>query len=140
MTGSNDFPIDHLGIAVASIDEALRFYQEQLGMTLLGRETVKHERVHVALLAAGGSRLELLEPTEPESAVGKFLAKRGPGLHHLALLVPDLAAHAARLEAGGARLLNAPRRGAGGHLYVFVHPAATCGVLLELIQQEEHQS
>ena len=87
------------------------------------------------MLPAGESRIELLEPTEPDSPVGKFLEKRGPGLHHVALKVPDLAAAVSRLRAAGARLLNEPRAGAGGHLNVFVHPASAGGVLLELIQE-----
>jgi methylmalonyl-CoA epimerase len=132
MTGSNS--IDHLGIAVRSIDRALEFYQEQLGLSVGVRETVEHEKVHVAMLPLDGSRIELLEPTEADSPVGKFLDKRGEGLHHVALKVPDLNAAVERLRASGARLLNEPRAGAGGHLYVFVHPASASGVLLELIQ------
>ena len=128
------FSIDHLGIAVKSLDEASSFY-EQLGLSVAHRETVLHERVHVAMLPAGESRLELLEPTDADSAIGKFLEKRGPGLHHVALRVPDLTAAVERLRASGARLLGEPRTGAGGHLYVFVHPASTGGVLLELIQE-----
>ena len=101
---------------------------------MAARETVAHEKVHVAMLPLGGSRIELLEPTEADSPVGRFLDKRGEGLHHVALKVPDLNAAVERLRASGARLLNEPRAGAGGHLYVFVHPASTGGVLLELIQ------
>ncbi len=126
--------IDHLGIAVRSIDEALRFYQDQLGLTTAARETVTQEKVNVAMLPLEGSRIELLEPTEQDSPVGKFLNKRGEGLHHVALKVPDLTAAVDRLKNAGARLLNEPRAGAGGHLYVFVHPSSTGGVLLELIQ------
>ena len=127
--------IDHLGIAVKSIDTALNFYTSQLGMEVSLRETVPHEKVNVAMLPAGGPRLELLEPTEPDSVIGKYLEKRGEGLHHVALLVPDLAAAVQRLKASGARILNEPRQGAGGHEYCFVHPASTGGVLLELIQE-----
>ena len=101
------------------------------------RETVTEEQVNVAMLAAGGPRLELLEPTEPDSVIGRFLQQRGEGLHHVALRVPDLNATIERLRAAGARLLCEPRTGAGGHQYVFVHPASTGGVLLELIQNEE---
>ena len=137
MTGSNatEAQIDHLGIAVRSIDQALRFYGEQLGLAEAGRETVAQEKVRVAMLPLAGSRIELLEPTEADSPVGRFLDKRGEGLHHVALKVPDLAAAVERLRAAGARILNEPRAGAGGHLYVFIHPASTGGVLLELIQQ-----
>ncbi|HUQ91702.1 MAG TPA: methylmalonyl-CoA epimerase [Bryobacteraceae bacterium] len=132
----SDFSIDHLGIAVRSIEQALTFYRTQLGMSVSSRETVEHEQVRVAMLPAGASRLELLEPTQPDSTIGRFLDKRGEGLHHVALKVPDLDAAVARLKESGARILNEPQTGAGGHLYVFVHPASTGGVLLELIQQE----
>jgi len=88
----------------------------------------------VAMLPAGTSRIELLEPLDADSTIAKFLAKRGPGLHHVAMRVPDLHAAARRLESAGARLLGTPRRGAGGHLYVFIHPASGGGVLWELIQ------
>src|ERR1700722_8025734 len=135
MTGPNKFEIDHLGIAVRSLDAALEFYQEHLGLAASPRETVEQEKVNVVMLPAGGSRIELLEATGPDSVVAKFIEKRGEGLHHVALKVPDLAATVERLRTGGARLLNEPRAGAGGHLYVFVHPSSTGGVLLELIQR-----
>jgi LAO/AO transport system kinase len=128
--------IDHLGIAVDSIERALAFY-ESIGLAATHRETVATEKVHVAMLPAGESRIELLEPAAPDSPISKFLEKRGPGLHHVALKVPDLPAAVERLRASGARLLNEPRVGAGGHLYVFVHPASAGGVLLELIQENE---
>jgi LAO/AO transport system kinase len=134
---SGSLRIDHLGIAVKSIDEALQFYERQLGMRVALREVVAQERVKVAMLPAGGPRLELLEPDGPDSVIGRFLEKRGEGLHHVALRVPDLAAAVERLRSGGARILNEPRRGAGGHEYVFVHPSSTGGVLLELIQDSE---
>jgi methylmalonyl-CoA epimerase len=134
MSGSST-KIDHLGIAVRSIDQALRFYRDQLGLTVSLRETVDVEKVHAALLPVGESRIELLEASQPDSVIAKFIEKRGEGLHHVALTVPDLNAAVERLKAAGARLLNEPRAGAGGHLYVFVHPASTGGVLLELIQE-----
>lgn len=137
---NGDFRIDHLGIAVKSLESALRFYEGQLGMRVSMRETVAHEKVNLAMLPAGESRIELLEPTETESPVGQFLLKRGEGLHHVALRVPDLAATLARLREAGARLLNEPRPGAGGHVYVFVHPASAGGVLLELIEDREEQN
>ena len=127
--------IDHLGIAVKSLDESLKFYRDQLGLEVSLRETVEHEKVNVAMLPLGEPRIELLEPTTPDSVIGKFLDKRGEGLHHIAIRVPDLIASVAKLKSSGARLLNEPRQGAGGHLYVFVHPQSTGGVLLELIQQ-----
>jgi methylmalonyl-CoA epimerase len=135
MAGSNNFKIDHLGIAVRSLDTALAFYEKQLGFSAGLRETVEQEKVTVAMLPAGESRIELLEATEPDSVIAKFIHKRGEGLHHVAIKVPDLASAVARLKSGGARLLNEPQRGAGGHLYVFVHPSSTGGVLLELIQE-----
>ena len=135
MAGSNTFRIDHLGIAVRSLDAALQFYEQQLGLQVTLRETVPQEKVNIAMLPAGGPRIELLEATEPDSVIGKFVDKRGEGLHHVALKVPDLNDTVARLKTSGARLLNEPRPGAGGHLYVFVHPSSTGGVLLELIQE-----
>jgi len=130
--------IDHLGIAVKSLDQALRFYEEQLGLPVALRETVIEEKVNVAMLpvgvAQGEPRIELLEASEPGSVIAKFIEKRGEGIHHIALKVPDLAAAVERLRTSGARILNEPRAGAGGHLYVFVHPSSTGGVLLELIQ------
>jgi LAO/AO transport system kinase len=126
--------IDHLGIAVRSLDEALKFYESQLGLPLSMRESVEQERVNVAMLPMGGPRIELLEAAESDSVIAKFIEKRGEGLHHVALKVPDLLNAVERLRSSGARILNDPQTGAGGHLYVFVHPASTGGVLLELIQ------
>jgi LAO/AO transport system kinase len=126
--------LDHLGIAVTRLADAIAFY-ETIGLHVTHRETVPQEKVHVAMLPAGGSRIELIEPAAADSPISKFLKTRGPGLHHVALLVPDLDAAVTRLRANGAKLLNEPRPGAGGHLYVFVHPASTGGVLLELIQE-----
>jgi len=135
MAGSNTFKIDHLGIAVRSIDTALEFYEKQLGFPVGLRQTVEQEKVRVAMLPAGSSRIELLEATEPDSVIAKFVEKKGEGLHHVALKVPNLTAMVVQLKASGARVLNDPRPGAGGHLYVFVHPSSTGGVLLELIQE-----
>jgi GTPase len=126
--------IDHLGIAVKSVDQALQFYQEQLGLPVSLRENVVKEKVNVAMLPLGEPRIELLEASALDSVIAKFIEKRGEGLHHVALKVPDLHAAVARLQTAGARILNEPRAGAGGHLYVFVHPSSTGGVLLELIQ------
>jgi methylmalonyl-CoA epimerase len=135
MRGLNEMRIDHLGIAVNSLEKALGFYEQQLGLSVSLRETVEQEKVKVAMLPAGDSRIELLEATGPDSVIAKFIEKRGEGLHHVALKVPDLGATVARLKTNGVRLLNDPRPGAGGHLYVFVHPSSTGGVLLELIQE-----
>jgi methylmalonyl-CoA epimerase len=131
--------IDHLGIAVRNLDEGLRFYEQMLGLTVSHRETVAAEQVSVAMLPAGpepsSPRIELLESAAENSVIAKFIEKRGPGLHHIALRVDHLDAAVQRLKDAGARLLNEPRRGVGGHLYVFVHPASAGGVLLELIQK-----
>jgi LAO/AO transport system kinase len=130
------FAIDHLGIAVQNIDEALRFYQGALGMGQATRETVAGEKVHVAMLEAGESRIELLEAMDETSTIARFIEKRGAGIHHVAMRVRDLQMAVAGIVAGGGRVLGEPKIGAGGHKYVFVHPATTGGVLLELI--EEH--
>jgi GTPase len=132
--------IDHLGVAVPSLDVALAFWQGQLGVPASPPETVPAEQVRVVMLPAGGPCVELLEPSAPDSVIAKYLEQRGPGIHHVALRVPDLAAVVIRLRAAGARIVNEPRTGAGGHQYVFVHPASTGGVLLELIQDQEEQS
>jgi methylmalonyl-CoA epimerase len=133
MAGSTS--IDHLGIAVRSLDDALRFWRDQLGLSVSLRETVEIEKVHVAMLPTGDSRIELLEASTPDSVIARFIEKRGEGLHHVALKVPDLKSAVERLKAAGAKLLNEPRAGAGGHMYVFVHPSSAGGVLLELIQE-----
>ncbi len=127
--------IDHLGIAVRSIDKALEFYRDQLGLSLAMRESVPVEKVEAAMLPVGESRIELLEASEADSVIAKFIEKRGEGLHHVAMTVPDLHAAVEKLKASGARVLNEPRKGAGGHLYSFIHPSSTGGVLLELIQE-----
>ncbi len=129
------FAIDHLGIAVRSLDEALRFWRDQLGLEVSSRETVEAEGVNVAMLPAGTSRIELLEGTAADTVIARFVEKRGEGIHHVALRVPNLAMAVARLKATGSRILNEPRPGAGGHLYVFVHPSSAGGVLLELIEE-----
>ena len=130
--------VDHIGIAVRSLAESLPFYTDQLGMKLLGREIVEQEKVEVAMLSAGPSRIELLEPTSPDCAITRFLEKRGPGLHHVAMRVGDLPGVVQRLELAGAKLLGKPQRGAGGHLYVFIHPGSAGGVLWEIIQNQGH--
>lgn len=126
--------IDHLGIAVKSIAGARAFY-EALGLRVTQEETVEHERVKTAMLPVGESRVELLEPTEEDSPVGRFLAKRGEGLHHVALQVGDIREAMRRLKVQGARLLSDEVKvGAGGHLYFFVHPESAGGVLVEIVQ------
>ncbi len=126
--------LDHLGIAVRSIAESRRLY-EALGVVVGDVEEVAQERVRVAMLALGDSRIELLEATEAESAVARFIEKRGEGLHHVALQVPDLEAAVERLRELGVRLVSETIQvGAGGHRYVFVHPSSAGGVLLELVE------
>ncbi len=126
--------IDHLGIAVKSLAQARKFY-EQLGLDVAEEETVPHEKVKVAMVPLGESRIELLEATSADSVIAKFIEKRGEGLHHVALHVPDINRAVEQLKAAGTRFVNEEVKiGAGGHLYVFVHPSSTGGVLLELVQ------
>ena len=128
------FDIDHLGVAVKSLAAARTFY-ENLGLPVVGEETVEGEQVRLAMVPVGKSRIELLEATSPESAIARFIAKRGEGLHHVALRVNDLAGTVERLKKSGTRLISEDIKvGAGGHLYVFVHPSSTGGVLLELCE------
>jgi LAO/AO transport system kinase len=130
------FTLDHLGIAVKSLAESRKFY-EALGMQVAGEEVIEHEKVRVAMLPAGQSRLELLEATTDDSTIARFIARRGEGLHHIALSVDDLEATVARLKSKGVRLVTDKIQiGAGGHRYVFVHPAGTGGVLIELCQND----
>ena len=128
------FTIDHLGIAVKSLASEKGIY-EKLGLTVSSPEVVEGEKVKVVMVPVGESRLELIEPTSEDSTVAKFLAKRGEGLHHVSLRVPDLAATVAKLKQDGVRLVSEEIKvGAGGHRYVFVHPSSAGGVLLELVE------
>jgi methylmalonyl-CoA epimerase len=127
--------LDHLGIAVKSLDAGIRFYHDLLGLDVGHVEEVAAEKVRVAMLPLGDTRVELLEATADDSAIARFVAKRGEGLHHIAVRVDDLNAAVERLKAAGARLVNdQPGVGVGGHRYVFVHPQSTGGVLLELVE------
>lgn len=127
--------IDHIGIATRRLEDGLAIWRDALGLTVQETEEVAEQRVRVAMLPIGDTRVELLEPTTPDSAVGKFLAKRGPGIHHIAVKVQDINASLAELKRKGARLIDeTPRIGAGGCLVAFVHPTSTHGVLLELVQ------
>ncbi len=128
------FTIDHLGIAVRSLEQAKDFYRK-LGMQVLGEEVVEQEKVRLAMVPVGESRIELLEATSADSPLARFIAKRGEGLHHVSLRVDDLAATVEKLKRNGVRLINEQIQvGAGGHLYVFVHPSSAGGVLLELCE------
>lgn len=127
--------INHLGIATKSIDEALKFWSDALGLENVHTEIVEDQKVRVAMLPIGESRVELLEPTAADSPISKFLEKRGGGIHHIAVEVDDIEAALTRLKASGMRLIDEqPRIGAEGCLVAFVHPASTSGVLLELVQ------
>ncbi len=130
------FAIDHLGIAVRSLSQAKIFY-EKLGIHVMPEETVAQEKVRLAMVPLGESRIELLEPLTEESPIAKFLAKRGEGIHHVSLRVDDLTATVKALKKSGVRLVNEQIQvGAGGHLYVFVHPSSAGGVLLELCEEQ----
>ncbi|MGD0586400.1 MAG: methylmalonyl-CoA epimerase [Oryzomonas sp.] len=127
--------INHIGIAVRSLDDALPFYRDNLGMTFAGIEEVVEQKVRVAMLQVGESKIELLEPTGEDSPVAKFLEKSGPGIHHLAYEVEDIEAAIAGLLADGARMIDErPRSGAHGTRIAFVHPKSSNGVLTELCQ------
>ena len=128
--------IDHLGVAVRSLEQALPFWRDVLGLELIGFEDVPDQKVRVAVLLAGPNRIELLEPTAPDSPVQKFLDTRGEGIHHVAMRVDDAAATLDKIAAGGARLIDeVPRLGAEGARIGFVHPKATGGVLLEVSER-----
>jgi methylmalonyl-CoA/ethylmalonyl-CoA epimerase len=129
--------IDHIGIATERIDEALGLWRDVLGLELASTEDVAEQGVRVAMLSIGESHVELLEPLGPETPVGKFLRKRGPGIHHVAIRVPDIRASLVHLKEQGIRLIDEnPRLGAGGCLVAFVHPSSANGILLELVQPE----
>ena len=128
------FTIDHLGIAVKDLSAARAIY-EKLGLTASPEETVEAEQVRLVMVPVGESRLELLEPTAETSAIARHIAKRGEGLHHVSLRVPNLAEIVERLKRDNVRLVSEEIKvGAGGHRYVFVHPSSTGGVLLELVE------
>jgi methylmalonyl-CoA/ethylmalonyl-CoA epimerase len=135
--------IDHLGIAVRSISDSLDFYRQTLGMEVTATEAVQDQGVRVALLPVGESRIELLEPSSDDTPVGRFIASRGEGLHHICYEVEDLASKMEDLKSRGVRVLDGyPRRGAEGKLVAFLHPASANGVLVELVEKarttEEH--
>ena len=128
------FALDHLGIAVKSLAAAKGIY-EKLGLAVSAEETVAAENVRLVMIPVGDTRLELLESTSDDSAIAKFIAKHGEGLHHVSLRVPDLEAAVEKLKADGVRLVsNEIKTGAGGHRYIFIHPQSAGGVLLELVE------
>lgn len=127
--------LDHIGIAVANAEEALRFYRDALGLEIEVPEEVPSQHVRAHFIATGDTALELLEATDAESPIAKYLARRGPGLHHITLRVDDIAAALASLKSRGVRLIDeAPRPGAHGSLVAFIHPSSAHGVLVELKQ------
>ena len=131
--------IDHIGIAVRSLDERRKLY-EALGLELSGEETVAEQRVRIAFLPVAGTRLELLEPTAPDSPIAGFIEKRGEGLHHLCLEVEDIVATMERLRSQGFNLLSSePQKGAHGAQVCFIHPKSAGGVLIELSQPGGHR-
>lgn len=128
--------IDHIGVATNSIDESATFYLDALGLEVAETETVLDQKVRVAMLPVGESRIELLEGTSADSPISKFLEKRGPGMHHIALRVDDINLALIQMKQRGARLIDeVPRSGAGGCLVAFVHPSSTGGVLIELVER-----
>jgi methylmalonyl-CoA/ethylmalonyl-CoA epimerase len=132
----NERALDHVGIAVPSIDEALPTWEAILGAAGSGRETVDSQGVEVVFVGSGAARVELVAPSGPDSPVARFLARRGPGIHHLGYRVPDIRAALADLEARGFELIDRePRAGAHGHQVAFLHPRVAGGVLVELVEE-----
>ena len=128
--------LDHIGIAVGDLNEALAFYRDVLGLEIEAPEEVASQRVRAHFVPLGGAAIELLEATAPDSPIATFLERRGPGLHHITLGVEDIRAALAALEARGVRLIDqTPRPGAHGSLVAFIHPSAAHGVLVELVQR-----
>jgi len=130
--------IDHIGIAVQSLAQAVKVYEQAIGLELAGYDEVDEQGVRVAMLNIGESRIELLEPTRPDSPVGKFMTKRGEGIHHIAVQVDDIEEALERLKSAGVRLIDeTPKRGAHNTRVAFVHPSSTHGVLMELVEHGE---
>ena len=128
------FSLDHLGIAVKSLSAAKTVY-EKIGLELSPEEIVPGEKVRVVMVPVGDTRLELLEPMSSDSVIAKFIARRGEGLHHVSIRVPNLASAVQHLKKDGVRLVTDEiRTGAGGHRYVFIHPSSASGVLIELVE------
>jgi methylmalonyl-CoA/ethylmalonyl-CoA epimerase len=130
--------IDHIGIAVKSLTDAVKVYEHALGLKVDGYDQVDEQGVRIAMLNIGESRIELLEPTGPQSPIEKFMTKRGEGIHHIAITVDNIEQTLNQLKAAGVRLVdNEPRRGAHNTRIAFIHPSSTHGVLLELVQHGE---
>ena len=130
--------IDHIGIATSKLDQALSVWRDALGLSVDSTDEVAGQGVRVAMLPIGETHIELLEPLSEDSPVGKFLQKRGPGIHHIAIKVTNIRKALSELKAKGARLIDeTPRVGANGCLVAFIHPSATNGVLLELVEHRD---
>ncbi len=128
--------IDHLGIAVQDLEQALQVFGDKLGIEVGGVEEVAEQKVKVAFLPLGKSKIELLQSTDPEGAVARFIESRGEGIQHIAFRVKNLEETLARLKSSGVRLIDEkPRLGAGGARIAFLHPKSTCGVLIELCER-----
>ncbi len=128
--------VDHIGIAVKNLEEAVNFYETAIGLKAVGYETVEEQKVKVAFMPCGDSELELLESTEPDGPIARFIEKNGPGIQHIAIRVDDIDKALEELKEKGVRLIDqTPRYGAGGARIAFVHPKATGGLLLELTQR-----
>ncbi|CAM3797994.1 methylmalonyl-CoA epimerase [Mesobacillus zeae] len=134
--------VDHIGVAVKSLEQSLPFYTDVLGLELQGIENVEGQKVKVAFIKAGETKIELLEPTHPDSPIAKFIEKRGEGIHHVALGVESIEARIREMSEKGIRMINeTPKTGAGNALVAFMHPKSTGGVLFELCEKrggEEH--
>lgn len=131
--------IDHIGVAVEDLDAALALYERDYDMTLVHRETVEEQGVEAVLLDVGENHVELLAALGPDTPVGKFLARRGPGLHHVAYQTADITAELERLRASGVRLIDqTPRVGIRGSSVAFLHPSSSGGVLTEIVQPSSH--
>lgn len=137
MTTKPPKQIEHIGIAVRNLEESVKFYTDLIGLKLLGYETVESEKVRVAFLEIGETRLELLEATSPDSPIAQFIEKKGEGIHHIALQVDNAVERLDGLKAKGIKLIHeVPKEGAHGNLVAFLHPKSTNGVLLELCQPQ----
>ena len=130
--------VDHIGVAVSNLEEALKIYTDVLGLKLHGTEVVEEQKVRVAFMPVGDTEIELLESTDPEGPIAKFIEKRGEGIQHIAFRVDDIEEALEQMRQKGVRLIDEkPRYGAGGARIAFLHPKATGGVLVELCEREE---
>ena len=130
--------VDHIGVAVSNLEEALKIYTDVLGLKLHGTEVVEEQKVRVAFMPVGDTEIELLESTDPEGPIAKFIEKRGEGIQHIAFRVDDIEEALEQMRQQGVRLIDEkPRYGAGGARIAFLHPKATGGVLVELCEREE---